>query len=236
MGGKLCTNGKCILGIMFGYILIYSERSFKLFCNMPYELCYPLGRIVEMFPIVLVGVILARNNLLKKAEQNKLLAIAIGLVLIGTGYGVMLFEMNIGYLQLGYGFMELLIGAVGFVVSFYCLPFNTISEVLKNVMGIATRYTMGIYCMHILVGRILVTVFKKLGFAINSFLLCGVIYVTSYIIASIMNATKIKLFSELERLDKRIEELSTQDEYKEAVKKLCCFIGVKTPYCAFCSG
>ena len=32
----------------------------------------------------------------------------------------------------------------------------------------------------------------------------------------------------LERLDKRIEELSTQDEYKEAVKKLCCFIGVKT--------
>ena len=29
-------------------------------------------------------------------------------------------------------------------------------------------------------------------------------------------------------MDKRIEELSTQDEYKEAVKKLCCFIGVKT--------
>ena len=36
------------------------------------------------------------------------------------------------------------------------------------------------------------------------------------------------LSDKLERLDKRIEELSTQDEYKEAVKKLCCFIGVKT--------
>ena len=36
------------------------------------------------------------------------------------------------------------------------------------------------------------------------------------------------LSDKLERLDTRIEELSTQDEYKEAVKKLCCFIGVKT--------
>lgn len=65
--------------------------------------------------------------------------------------------------------MGLLIGAVGFVVFFYCLPFDTISDALKNVMGIATRYTMGIYCMHILVGKILVTVVEKLGFAINSF-------------------------------------------------------------------
>lgn len=61
-----------------------------LSCFAPYELCYHLGQMVEMFPIVLVGVILSRNNLLKKAEQNKLFAIVVGLVLIGTGYGVML--------------------------------------------------------------------------------------------------------------------------------------------------
>ena len=36
------------------------------------------------------------------------------------------------------------------------------------------------------------------------------------------------LSDKLERLDKRIEELAAQDEYKEAVKKLCCFIGIKT--------
>ena len=30
------------------------------------------------------------------------------------------------------------------------------------------------------------------------------------------------------RLDNHIEELASQDEYKAAVKKLCCFIGVKT--------
>jgi len=35
------------------------------------------------------------------------------------------------------------------------------------------------------------------------------------------------LSDKLERLDKRIEELADQDEYREAVKKLCCFIGVK---------
>ena len=34
------------------------------------------------------------------------------------------------------------------------------------------------------------------------------------------------LSDKIERLDKRIEELATPDEYKEAVKKLCCFIGV----------
>jgi transposase len=36
------------------------------------------------------------------------------------------------------------------------------------------------------------------------------------------------LSDKLERLDNRIEELASQDEYKAAVKKLCCFIGVKT--------
>lgn len=29
-------------------------------------------------------------------------------------------------------------------------------------------------------------------------------------------------------MDKRIEELASKDEYRESVKKLCCFIGIKT--------
>ena len=40
--------------------------------------------------------------------------------------------------------------------------------------------------------------------------------------------TYTTLSDKLERLDKRIEELAAKDEYKEAVRKLCCFIGVKT--------
>jgi transposase len=40
--------------------------------------------------------------------------------------------------------------------------------------------------------------------------------------------TYTTLSDKLERLDKRIEELASQDEYKENVKKLSCFIGVKT--------
>ena len=40
--------------------------------------------------------------------------------------------------------------------------------------------------------------------------------------------TYMTLSDKLERLDKRIEELAAKSEYKEAVKKLCCFIGVKT--------
>jgi transposase len=40
--------------------------------------------------------------------------------------------------------------------------------------------------------------------------------------------TYTTLSDKLERLDKRIEELASQDEYKKDVKKLSCFIGVKT--------
>lgn len=36
------------------------------------------------------------------------------------------------------------------------------------------------------------------------------------------------LTDKLDRFDKRIEELADQPEYKEDVKKLCCFIGVRT--------
>jgi transposase len=40
--------------------------------------------------------------------------------------------------------------------------------------------------------------------------------------------TYTTLSDKLERLDKRIEELASQDEYRTDVKKLSCFIGVKT--------
>jgi transposase len=40
--------------------------------------------------------------------------------------------------------------------------------------------------------------------------------------------TYTTLSDKIERLDKRIEELASQDEYQEHVKKLSCFIGVKT--------
>lgn len=36
------------------------------------------------------------------------------------------------------------------------------------------------------------------------------------------------LYEKIERLDQRIEELANKEEYKESVKKLCCFIGIKT--------
>ena len=36
------------------------------------------------------------------------------------------------------------------------------------------------------------------------------------------------LSDKLERMDKRIEEIASLEEYREAVKKLCCFIGVRT--------
>ena len=40
--------------------------------------------------------------------------------------------------------------------------------------------------------------------------------------------TYTMLNDKIQRLDKRIEELSTQEEYQESVKKLCCFMGIKT--------
>lgn len=40
--------------------------------------------------------------------------------------------------------------------------------------------------------------------------------------------TYTNLSDKLERLDKRIEELAAQGEYRESVKKLTCFIGVRT--------
>ena len=36
------------------------------------------------------------------------------------------------------------------------------------------------------------------------------------------------LSDKIERLDERIEELASKDEYRESVKRLCCFIGIKT--------
>lgn len=40
--------------------------------------------------------------------------------------------------------------------------------------------------------------------------------------------TFTNLNDKIERLDRRIEELASKEDYKESVKKLCCFMGIRT--------
>ena len=49
-----------------------------------------------------------------------------------------------------------------------------------------TMHTLGVYCMHYLLGNVLDIVFERFELTINRFLLCILIYIVAYILAHII--------------------------------------------------
>jgi hypothetical protein len=84
---------------------------------------------------------------------------------------------------------------VFFLVGFaYLLPFEGISEKSKQIVRHIVKFTLGVYCMHWLVGLMLNVLFAGIGMKIDSFILCVLIYICSYSISFIMCMFSSKYF------------------------------------------
>ena len=73
--------------------------------------------------------------------------------------------------------------AVAVVLFVYSLPAVNLSAAFKRIVLFVSRYTLGVYCMHNLIGKLLTSVFNKFGIIFDGFLLCIVIYILCYGIA-----------------------------------------------------
>ena len=85
----------------------------------------------------------------------------------------------------GFGYSQnnnilLVIFLVGFA---YLLPFERIPEKAKRIIKIITSYTLGIYCMHRLVAKLLIIVLSILYIEMNSFVLCTAIYIIAFVLS-----------------------------------------------------
>ena len=61
---------------------------------------------------------------------------------------------------------------------FYIIPFEKIKKRISTIIFYCSNYTMGIFCIHFLIGKLLNDfIFLKLGWKTNAFSGCILIYI-----------------------------------------------------------
>ncbi len=168
-------------------ILQYTGLNYTMFEDMPFETKYPFGRVAEMIPYATLGYDTAHCKIYDWLKKNKLretitlwtsLAIVVILLLFGNTSDLAGFGYN--------GIYRMAI-SVSLFTFFYLLPIEEISEHTEKVIKALTAHTLGIYCMHYLVGNVLNLGLEYLHININQIIFCIVLYVICYIIAMIIS-------------------------------------------------
>lgn len=145
-----------LAAIAIGYSVQYSETTMKLlFGWMPFEAKYPLGRVFPMLPYAGVGFLLA-------AAKGRIDAASSGMRLAAAIMGLWLVAWVI-YAPVaprppsvvGYEGVNMALIAWGMMAVFYYIPFDRLPGVLSKAVLFLSKYCMGVYCIHHLMGKIL---------------------------------------------------------------------------------
>lgn len=196
---KVVKNTKYSTYIVYGAIIIsiilqYSEINYKLFSDMRYEMKWSLGRITEMISYASIGIIISRKNILNKVKNDwiKVILIVSPLILI-----LLNFEIFINPNGFGYQGIYRIILAISVVILFYIIPFEKMHESICNIIVKSSKYAMGIFCMHYIVGKILNYIYLKMQFNINTFVECIIIYAICIIISFLISKIPAKFCKKL---------------------------------------
>ncbi len=177
-------------------VLQYTGKNFVLFSNMRFELKYPLGRTVEMIPYAVIGFYLAYFGIYKKLENYRIVTILTSLVMMVFFLKYPVFHGAQGFNYAGILYIVL---SLCLVTVFTLLPLDNLPDVLKRIILVITKYTMGVYCMHRLVANVLILIFEKMQItmATNTFTFCILVYVVCYGISALLALIPLKLSKQL---------------------------------------
>lgn len=170
----------------------YSNINFKLFNPTRWEIRYPFGRFCEMVPYAVLGFTFAYCDILEKLKRHRIAALTSLTILM-----LLLLRFNIIPSAKGFGYSNNnnLLLATAITAFAYLLNFEKINDRQKVVIKIITGHTLGIYCMHLLAGKLFTIILSKFGLEINDFIFCLVIYAACWTASSLIKFIAIKIHS-----------------------------------------
>lgn len=191
--GMLCIFISMILSL----ILQYSGLNYDLFSGLRYELRYPLGRTVEMIPYAMIGFSLSYYDVYRKLKKHKktVMALSVIIFVIATVVDHIWSKVR-GF---DYAGIPAILIAFSLITIAQFLPLNDLigSGRIRRLILILSRYTLGIYCVHRLVGDLYTYMFDQFSLKPDSSLLCVLIYITGYILSAIVAKFPLKVCRQL---------------------------------------
>ncbi len=173
------------VGLMLVAIFLqYTELNYKAFQMLPYGAKYPLGRIAEMIPYASIGIILGeyKGIILKRSSVIVLACVVLGVITILLPD----FLKN----EFGYSGAKKLLFSIMLFLIFHVIGENDFNKGAKNCISLLSRFSLGVYCCHYLVGNVIRTLIEKVG--VNSILVCFVVLLLSLFISFIISKIPIK--------------------------------------------
>ena len=92
----------------------------------------------------------------------------------------------------GYHGIKLYVLSIGIVIVFSTLPNKIFSNKIYKIIKEISKYSLGIYCSHIAVEKILNLYLEKCGINTNTFYDCILIWLCSYMVSFVISKIPVK--------------------------------------------
>ena len=168
-------------------ILQYSGLNYSLFKDMPFEMKYPLGRVVEVIPYATLGYDIAHLQIYDWLKENKHRATFALWTSLAMTILLLVFGQTSNIAGFGYNGIFRMIVSFSLLTFFYLLPMEHISEDTVKRLKTITAHTFGIYCLHYLVGNVLNIIANRIQVDINKIIFCISLYIICYVIAAVIS-------------------------------------------------
>ena len=189
---------KIIAGLaLIALILQYSGINHSIFEFKRYEIRYSLGRIAESVPYAFVGIMLHGSKALDFLKKNVVIVlITCPILIVLTTF----FSMHVNTTPAGFsysGIHMILVSIICFVF-FYTIPLEKCGIMAKNTLRFLSKYSFGIFCIHMGIGRVLEgVVFFRFNIKWGSFTECVFIYLASFVLAHMISVLPGNFFKKM---------------------------------------
>lgn len=180
-----------ILGLIITYGLQYSGLNYAMFGWLGYEMRYSLGRLVEVFPAVCIGLAFAYSSLLEFFREHRIYTMIIcALSMVEISYlGLLTTPEKDFYYS---GIYKTIYAVLAFIF-FYVFPFGILPNSIKKILKFLSKYSFGVFCIHFGVGFLWNAILCRcFGLRENTFIQCLSIYFISIFLSWAISRVPLK--------------------------------------------
>ncbi len=165
---------------VIGFMMDYSDLNFKLFGNFRYEVKNPLGRIFPMMPYAATGLL---AGMAAKSFDGFSLCRRWYLFVLGVALTAFLMNFDVFVAPKGFYYrgLKMFCVALALVTALRFMPLERLPLAVKRLLVWASGYSMGVYFVHIYVGKLLEELaFPSIGIVPRSFAGGCIVFAVSF--------------------------------------------------------
>lgn len=143
-----------------------------------------IGRFIPMSVYAMLGILICNNKILDAVAKYKKILLLVGGCLIGT----IIYISNTDEMIYSFGYEGVcaIIVSICVFLLFYFIPMRRIPGRVVKIIIELSRYTLGVYCIHIMIGTTLLNIFERANLKLNSVFLCCIIYMIGQLFSKIV--------------------------------------------------